>query len=100
MDDSTQHEHAEALHPLVAAVSRLGLREPASLVLDILRPLDVVSSQMALFLQPFAAGSRWGACTRALTDETGWVALRQLLEEQDKPDEPDEPDKQSHTDTT
>lgn len=67
------------LERLAAQIERAGLTAPMVLVLDALRPLDFLSSQLALFVQPFTQGSAWEGSTRALTTEAGWAGLRTLL---------------------
>lgn len=70
---------ADILQPLAATITRVGLREPVAFTLDLVKPLDFVNSQLALFVLPFTGGSKWGMYTRALTDEHGWTELRRLL---------------------
>jgi hypothetical protein len=71
---------AEALHHLAAWLERAGLRVPVAMTLEMLRPLDFLSSQAVLFAHPFARGSRWECYTSALTHEQSWHDLRQLLD--------------------
>lgn len=72
--------HTDSLRQLVAYIDRVGLRMPLRFILDVLRPLDVLSSQAALFVSPFIRGSTWEQFTTALTQESGWRELRHLLE--------------------
>lgn len=69
----------EALQDLSQRLARAGLQDSAALVLDLIKPLDFLSSQVALFCQPFVRSGPWGQYTAALTDEAGWQELRQLL---------------------
>lgn len=77
-----QHQTAETLHSLAAHIERAGLRVPVSLVLDVLQPLDVVSSQVAVFVAPFVRGLEWERYAVVLTAAASWNQLRQLLEAQ------------------
>jgi hypothetical protein len=79
MSSPEPEQHGEALHSLAAWIDRAGLRVPLGMVLDALRPLDVLSSQAAMFVRPFTNGSTWESYTTALTDEAGWAELRRLL---------------------
>jgi hypothetical protein len=51
--------------------------------LDACAPLDIISSQVALFMRPFTSGSRWASYASALSEERGWQELRRLLARQD-----------------
>jgi hypothetical protein len=72
------------LDSLADALRRAGLATPARIVLDAVSPLDVVCCQIALFAQPFAAGTRWASYTAALSEAQGWQALRALLGGQER----------------
>lgn len=74
------HDHAEAaVRRLAATIERSGLAAPARIALDAFAPLDVISCQLALFVRPFAAGSRLAPYAAALSDVRGWQELRALL---------------------
>jgi len=75
----------EALRDLSQRLARAGLHDSAALVLDIIKPLDFLSSQVALFCQPFVRSGPWGQSTAALTDEAGWQELRQFLAQEGFP---------------
>ncbi len=75
MDDTSQ-----VLQRLVAGVERAGLRAPLALILDMLSPIDVVSSQLARFSLPFLGGTRAEAYVAALGDPDAWRDLRRLLD--------------------
>ncbi len=68
------------LRALAAKIEQVGLEAPVRLVLDILHPVDVLSSQCALLLHPFLRGTRWAAPCAALSERQAWAALRQMLE--------------------
>ncbi|NJP07264.1 MAG: hypothetical protein HC837_17415 [Chloroflexaceae bacterium] len=70
----------EALQRLADRLCRAGLREPACLALQTLSPVAFLSSQLALFVQPFLRGSAWQPYADALTHETSWETLQQHLE--------------------
>lgn len=90
---------AEALHHLAAWIERAGLRVPVAMTLEMLRPLDFLSSQAALFAHPFARGSRWERYTSALTHEQSWHDLRALLDtpSQTDPRQHEAPSDSTHT---
>jgi hypothetical protein len=88
---------AEALRHLAAWIERAGLRVPVAMTLEMLRPLDFLSSQAALFAHPFARGSRWERYTSALTHEQSWHDLRDLL---DAPAQPAPPQHKAPPDNT
>lgn len=68
-----------SLRSLVAGLERAGMREPAALLLDMLSPLDVVSSQLARFSRPFLGGTRAEPVVAALEEVSAWADLRRLL---------------------
>lgn len=76
---STSNERTPAVQKLAALIDRAGLRAPASIALEALQPLDFLSSQVALFVQPFSRGQSWERYTAALTSEAGWGELRHSL---------------------
>lgn len=75
MDDTSQ-----VLQRLVARVEHAGMRVPLALVLDMLSPIDVVSSQLARFSLPFLGGTRAEAYVAVLGDPDAWRNLRRLLD--------------------
>lgn len=75
MDDASQ-----ALQRLAASVERAGLRAPVALLLDMLSPIDVVSSQVARFSRPFLGGTPAEAYVAALGEPDAWRDLRRLLD--------------------
>jgi hypothetical protein len=68
------------LKALADAIDRVGLRVPLGMALDVLRPLDFLSSQAILFVRPFTHGSAWERYTLVLTEEQSWGDLRRLLD--------------------
>lgn len=75
----------ETIGRLAAMIGRTGLRAPVAFVLDILKPFDVLSSQAALFVRPFAPtiGREWERYALALSEEANWGELRLLLNDPD-----------------
>lgn len=63
-------------------IERAGLREPAALLLDVLLPLDVLSSQLALFVRPLVRGTGLHPYADLLADTATWHTLRRLLDRQ------------------
>jgi hypothetical protein len=78
-----QHEQ-DTVRRLAAAINRAGLQTPVAMTLDILKPLDFISSQVVVFLAPFVRGHRWEQYTAALTNEEGWHTLRHHLHHPDE----------------
>lgn len=76
------NEHHESLEQLAAAIERAGLRAPATIALDMLCPLDVIASQVALFTRPFVRGTRLDSYAGLLAERTSWQELRRLLSRQ------------------
>lgn len=76
--------HNEAIQSLARAIDRVGLRNPVALILDILKPIEFMSSQIAQFSRPFVYGSRWEHYAAALTEESSWENLRHALSEQER----------------
>jgi hypothetical protein len=58
------------------------MRAPAALLLDVLSPLDVISSQMALFARPLLRGTTLHPYADLLADSASWQELRRLLSRQ------------------
>ncbi len=69
----------DVIQQLAGAITRTGMRSPVSLILDMLSPLDFVSSQVALFVRPFMVVPRWEHYATALTNEEKWADLRRQL---------------------
>ncbi|NTU85874.1 MAG: hypothetical protein HGA45_42180 [Chloroflexales bacterium] len=76
-------EPDEPLRRLVSTLAGAGLLAPAALLLDALRPLDVISSQLARFSRPLVGGTRAEPFVIALEDAAAWAELRRLMELQD-----------------
>jgi hypothetical protein len=64
---------------LAEAIERAGMREAAALALDVLRPVDLIGSQLAQFSRPFLSGHAWEPYAAALAAQGGLEALRKLL---------------------
>jgi hypothetical protein len=79
---SPTDQHHEALQHLADHLSSAGLRAPVSFALDMIRPFDFLSSQLALFARPFTTGCSFERYAVALTEEAGWKELRRLLAHQ------------------
>lgn len=69
----------EPIYQLAEAIERAGMREAAMLALDVLRPVDLISSQIAQFSRPFLIGHTWEPYATALAAQGGLAALRKLL---------------------
>lgn len=67
------------LDTLVQRTAQAGLVQPLRLALDILRPLDVICSQCALFAQPFVRGTAWEQPVALLGEADAWQHLRTRL---------------------
>ncbi|MCG8352911.1 MAG: hypothetical protein MI924_34535 [Chloroflexales bacterium] len=78
----TPEQRNETLRRLAENITRMGIRMPVSIILDVFGPFDVLSSQFAIMARPFVTGYRWEHYARALTDETSWQELRRLLSRQ------------------
>lgn len=81
----------EAIGNLATLIGRTGLRAPVAFVLDILKPFDVLSSQLALFVRPFTPtiGREWERYSRALSEEANWNELRLMLDNHDNENQND-----------
>nr|WP_044201008.1 hypothetical protein [Oscillochloris trichoides] len=77
MEPSNSH-----LTQLATAITRAGWRPTALLMLDLLGPLDVISSQAVLFTRPLLRGTSLDTYAHLLSEPANWHALRQLLEVQ------------------
>jgi hypothetical protein len=86
--NASANEHTHALYDLAARIERVGLCVPVRMILDTLQPVDFLSSQAAVFVQPFVRGSSWERYTAALTYEEQWDTLRCLLDEQNQGGDP------------
>ncbi|WP_322512419.1 hypothetical protein [Chloroflexus sp.] len=72
-------EPSHPLHQLADQIERAGLSAPVAMVLQIVAPFDVVCSQGAQALAPFARGTRWASAIEALAMPEHWPELRDLL---------------------
>lgn len=73
----------ETLQSLAGLIARRGLRSPALILLDSLSPLDIVASQLAIFVRPLFGGTSLASYTTALSHATSWRELHRLLADQD-----------------
>lgn len=71
------------LQDLVDTLSRHRLLVPSRILLDIVAPLAIVASQVALFTQPFLPHNRWRDYVAALDDEHGWKVLHAMVDQRD-----------------
>jgi hypothetical protein len=78
-------DDAEALRRIAAQVERAGLRAPVALLLDALRPIDVINSQLARLGLPLAQGTGAEPLLRALAEAESWRELRSLLDAAEPP---------------
>ena len=67
-----------AVADFAEALVRHNLHGSARLLLDLVAPLDVINSQLALFSRPFLSGS-WRRTATALSEPEAWQHLRNLL---------------------
>lgn len=72
-------QRSATLQLLAERIASAGLLTPALVTLDALQPVEVVSSQFALFLRPFVVRSGFDVYVEALTQEHGWQELRTML---------------------
>lgn len=76
----TAEENPDAtLQQLVDRIDRAGLRAPVGLVLDLISPLDVISSQLALLVRPLLGGGAWHAYATTLAEAANWQVFRRLI---------------------
>lgn len=73
-------EPLDTLQQLVDQIDRAGLRAPVGLLLDLISPLDVISSQLALLTRPLLSGSRWDAYAVILAERANWQVFRRLMD--------------------
>lgn len=64
---------------LADEIEARGLATPVRMILDIVSPLDIVSSQLALFIAPFTTGSRFYDYSSCFSHERAWKELRRIL---------------------
>lgn len=69
----------EPLLDLIAGLERTGLRAPAAIFLDLLSPVDVITSQLVCFGRPFVLGTSAETLFTRLGDPPAWAELRRLL---------------------
>jgi len=74
--------HREQIQKLATEIERVGLRAPATILLDLLAPLDVISSQIAQFARPLVRGTSLDPYAGLLTETANWQELRRLLSRQ------------------
>lgn len=70
------------LDELAARIARSGLREPATIALDVLSSVEVIACQTAIFVRPMLGGTRWEAYAVILGEAGSWKELRSLLARQ------------------
>jgi hypothetical protein len=75
-------DRAAALQQMAERIARAGMRAPVAIALDVLGPLDVISSQVALFARPLLRGTGLHPYADLLTDAANWQELRRLLARQ------------------
>jgi len=75
-------DRVHALQQMAQRIEQAGLREPATILLDVLGPLDVIGSQLALFVRPLVRGTSLHFYTDLLTDSANWRVLHRLLARQ------------------
>ncbi|NJK79292.1 MAG: hypothetical protein HC876_06025 [Chloroflexaceae bacterium] len=75
-------DNTTTLQQLAHSIRRFGLTALATLLLDMLRPLDVLSSQAALFCQPYIRGHQWERYATVLSEPQNWHTLRHLLQDE------------------
>lgn len=76
-------ESEEPLVRLVAALEQAGLREPATLFFELLRPVDLITSHLVGFGRPFVVGTAAEPFVARLGEAAAWAELRRLLAAQD-----------------
>jgi hypothetical protein len=76
-------EPDEPLVRLVAGLDQAGLRAPATLLLDLLSPIDLITSQLVCFGRPFVAGTGAEPLIKRLGEAAAWAELRRMLAAQD-----------------
>lgn len=72
-------ERRHALARLAEGITGAGLTAPAEFLLDLLRPVDLICCQIALFFRPFAPGTQGRYWIELLGEETSWQELRRLI---------------------
>ena len=80
MDEQTR-EHA--IQQLAQRLREQRLVGPARLFLDTLEPVALLACQVALFARPFTPRGQWRLYVDALTDQRGWTALKQSINERE-----------------
>lgn len=76
-------QRTQVLQDLTDALARRRLLVPARMLLDVVTPLGVMASQVALFARPFLPRSRWRDYVAALDDEYGWKVLHDMVDQRD-----------------
>jgi len=73
------HQRTAVLQELADAIARRRLTIPARMMLDLIAPLGILASQVALFARPLAPFGRWRAYLAALDDAEGWGILHDIV---------------------
>jgi hypothetical protein len=73
---------APGLPELADRIAHAGLREPATIALDVLSSVEVIACQAAIFVRPFLGGTRWESYAAILAEAGSWKELRSLLARQ------------------
>jgi hypothetical protein len=72
-------EPAESVRHVAERIQQAGLSSATLIILDILSPLDMVSSQLVAAVRPFVAGSSAEPLFSQFATSTTWAELRRLL---------------------
>jgi hypothetical protein len=72
-------ERAATLAQLADRIARSPLHTALCLTLDLLSPIDVISSQLAQFARPLVSGTGLEPYASLLADRASWPELRRLL---------------------
>lgn len=75
-------EPQHSMQELVRQIEGAGLQAPALIVLDLLSPLDVISSQLVQFMRPLVRGTSIDSYAGLLAETANWQELRRLLTRQ------------------
>jgi hypothetical protein len=71
------------LRALAAGLAQWRLTTPARIVLDILAPISVITSQATIFLRPLVPSEYLRNSLAPLEYESGWRTLQRILSEPD-----------------
>lgn len=75
-------ERQQRMHELAERIEHAGLQAPALIMLDLLSPIDVISSQMVQFMRPLVRGTSVDSYAGLLAETANWQELRRLLSRQ------------------